>query len=77
MATIKVRRNGPYVVLDDEVTVIDWNGRAYPVKRRPVALCRCGRSSTRRFCDRTHAQAGFTAEETAPVQTRGEDGEEP
>jgi CDGSH-type Zn-finger protein len=66
MATIKVRQNGPYVVLDGDVTVVDWNGRAYPVTRTPVALCRCGLSAQKPFCDGSHHRAGFTAGEAAP-----------
>ena len=31
-------------------------------RRRPVALCRCGRSRCKPFCDGTHKQTGFTAD---------------
>ncbi|NEQ49942.1 MAG: hypothetical protein F6K11_07395, partial [Leptolyngbya sp. SIO3F4] len=31
-----------------------------------VALCRCGASSNKPFCDGAHAQAGFEATERAP-----------
>ena len=63
--TIRLRRNGPYVIEGDEVTVVDWNGVAYPVTRRPIALCRCGASSTKPFCDGTHSRTGFQAAEAA------------
>jgi CDGSH-type Zn-finger protein len=63
--TIRLRRNGPYVVEGDEVTVVDWDGREYPVERRPVALCRCGASTTKPFCDGTHSKIGFSAAEAA------------
>jgi CDGSH-type Zn-finger protein len=63
--TIKVRRNGPYLVTSDDAVVIDWNGRTYPIERRPFVLCRCGRSETRPFCDGTHHRVGFQAEEAA------------
>ena len=65
MATIRVRRNGPYVVEGDDVTVIDWEGREYPVGKRPIALCRCGGSTTKPFCDGTHSKIGFAAAEAA------------
>jgi len=65
MTTIKVRLNGPYVITDDDVTVVDWNGTAYPIARRPIALCRCGGSTTKPFCDGTHSKAGFKAAEAA------------
>ena len=64
---IKVRQNGPYRVDGDDVTVVDWNGNAYPIERRPIALCRCGGSATRPFCDGTHARIGFQAAEAAPA----------
>jgi CDGSH-type Zn-finger protein len=58
---IRLRKNGPIVVDGDDVEVVDWNGAAYAVKRRPVALCRCGASATKPFCDGTHAKIGFVA----------------
>ena len=65
MSTIRVRRNGPYVVEGDDVMVVDWEGRADPVERRPVALCRCGGSTSKPFCDGTHSKIGFSAAEAA------------
>jgi CDGSH-type Zn-finger protein len=66
MTTIKVRHNGPYVIEGDDVKVVDWNGREYPIERRPVALCRCGLSKNRPFCDRSHRDLPFNAPESAP-----------
>ena len=65
MTTIKLRQNGPYLVEGDDITVVDWKGAAYPVERRPIALCRCGASARRPFCDGSHNTIGFTAGETA------------
>ena len=65
MATIKVRQNGPYLVEGDDVTVVDWNGAQYQVAKRPFALCRCGASTTKPFCDGTHSRVGFQAAEAA------------
>lgn len=65
MATIKVRRNGPYLVEGDDVTLLDWNGNAYQIAKRPFVLCRCGRSSSKPFCDGTHSRIGFAAAEAA------------
>ena len=67
MVTIKVRENGPYRVDGDEteVRVIDWNGNEYTIERWPIALCRCGASATKPFCDRTHSKIGFSAAEAA------------
>ena len=69
MATIKLRQNGPYLVEGDDVQVVDWNGNAYQPARRPIALCRCGASANKPFCDRTHRTIGFVASEAAPVPT--------
>ncbi len=66
MAEIKVRENGPYLVIGDDVTLVDWNGASYPIARRPFALCRCGASKNRPFCDGTHNAIGFQAAEAAP-----------
>ena len=63
--TIRLRKNGPYVVEVDDVRIVDWDGNEYVVKRRPVALCRCGASTTKPFCDGTHSQVGFQAAEAA------------
>lgn len=65
MATIKVRQNGPYLVEGDDITVVDWNGATYPVERNPFALCRCGQSAKRPFCDGAHNKCGFQAGEGA------------
>jgi CDGSH-type Zn-finger protein len=65
LITIKVLQNGPYLVDGDAVTLVDWNGVAYAVRKRPVALCRCGASTTKPFCDGTHSRMGFKAAEAA------------
>ena len=71
MVTIKVRENGPYRVDGDEneVVLIDWNGHTYQVTKRPFALCRCGASLTKPFCDRSHAAAGFECAAEVPPAT--------
>jgi CDGSH-type Zn-finger protein len=61
VTTIRVRQNGPYVIDSEDVRVIDWNGVEYPIDRRPVALCRCGASTKKPFCDGTHSRIGFQA----------------
>ena len=62
---IRVRQNGPYRIEDEDVTVVDWNGQSYAITRRPIALCRCGGSSTKPFCDGTHRKIAFQASEVA------------
>jgi 3-phenylpropionate/trans-cinnamate dioxygenase ferredoxin subunit len=63
--TIKVRQNGSYLVDGEEVTLVDWNGNAYEIAKRPFALCRCGASTRKPFCDGTHSRIGFQAAEAA------------
>ena len=65
MANIKVRQNGPYLVEGDDVTLTDWNGIPYQIAKRPFALCRCGASASKPFCDRSHSRIGFAAAEAA------------
>jgi CDGSH-type Zn-finger protein len=59
MVRIRLRENGPIVIEADEVTIVDWNGQPYEISRMPVALCRCGGSSTKPFCDGSHKRNGF------------------
>jgi CDGSH-type Zn-finger protein len=65
MTIIHVRRNGPYRIEGDDVKVVDWDGGEYPIARYPIALCRCGGSTTKPFCDGTHSKIGFQAAEAA------------
>ena len=64
---LKIRQDGPLVVSGEDVALIDWNGNAYSVKKRPFALCRCGASQNKPFCDGAHSGAGFVAGEAAPT----------
>jgi CDGSH-type Zn-finger protein len=66
--TIKARDNGPYVV-EGPFTIIDAAGNAFtiPAGKPAVALCRCGQSKNKPFCDGTHKDCGFMAAERAPV----------
>ncbi|MBI2766119.1 MAG: CDGSH iron-sulfur domain-containing protein [Chloroflexi bacterium] len=54
---IKIRDNGPYIVKGG-VIVMDPDGNSYEVKD-VIALCRCGHSSTKPFCDGSHKTQGF------------------
>ena len=66
MVEIKVRENGPLLVTGDDVTLLDKNGKAYATAGPSVALCRCGASANKPFCDGSHNAAGFAADATAP-----------
>lgn len=60
---IEVRRNGPYIVTGP-IEMRDADGARYPSETR-VALCRCGASTSKPFCDGTHSKIGFQAAEKA------------
>lgn len=64
-ASITPYRNGPYLVRGPFV-LRDQDGNEVEVNRETVALCRCGKSRTRPFCDGTHKLIGFEAE-SAPT----------
>ena len=63
---IKVRHNGPYKITGP-VRLIDAEGNEYdlPDDGKPLALCRCGGSTTKPFCDGRHSERGFEAAERA------------
>jgi CDGSH-type Zn-finger protein len=54
-------RDGPLVVRGSFV-LLDEDGREIDPGRRTVALCRCGRSRLRPFCDGSHRRARYRAE---------------
>jgi CDGSH-type Zn-finger protein len=54
--------DGPLLVRGD-VQLLDANGETIPRTRATVALCRCGVSTIKPFCDGTHKLVGFR---TAP-----------
>ena len=64
--TIKIKDNGPYLV-DGEFTLVDANGNEIPIVKK--ALCRCGASTTKPFCDGTHSKIGFHAATAAVEKT--------
>jgi CDGSH-type Zn-finger protein len=59
--TITACPDGPLLVRGD-VELLDDAGNPIPRTRRTVALCRCGVSAIKPFCDGTHKLAGFTAD---------------
>lgn len=63
---IRVRDNGPFVV-EGPVTITDAEGNAFSIdsSKPAIALCRCGASGNRPFCDGTHNKCGFESAERA------------
>jgi CDGSH-type Zn-finger protein len=67
---ISIRPNGPYLV-EGDVEILDVNGNKVDTSSRPkIALCRCGASVTKPFCDGTHSKIGFQAAEAAVAQEK-------
>jgi CDGSH-type Zn-finger protein len=67
-ATITPADNGPYLV-QGNVTVLDAEGNRYDVGDT-IALCRCGRSATKPFCDNSHERTHFKAVNRAARTSR-------
>ena len=70
-------KNGPYliyggipiqkqiIIADSEGTATEWQpSTKYPIQKKS-ALCRCGQSKNKPFCDGTHVKTGFDGTEVA------------
>ncbi|MCW3064597.1 MAG: Iron sulfur, CDGSH-type [Solirubrobacterales bacterium] len=67
-ASVTPYRDGPYL-LRGEFALRDQGGAPIETHRATVALCRCGRSKIRPFCDGTHKAIGFQAASGAEAST--------
>jgi CDGSH-type Zn-finger protein len=63
---IRCRENGPYL-LQGPIRILDHQGNEFtiPPGKDNIALCRCGKSNRKPFCDGSHRTTGFQAAETA------------
>ena len=61
--TIRLRENGP-LVIHGPFRLVNHRGEEIPLPgdKPLVALCRCGQSGNKPFCDGTHKQTGFVGE---------------
>ncbi|GAB7036526.1 MULTISPECIES: CDGSH iron-sulfur domain-containing protein [Catenuloplanes] len=59
-ARITPYEDGPLLVRGD-FELMTPDGELIDAGRSTVALCRCGRSAIKPFCDGTHKVVGFTA----------------
>ncbi len=79
-AKVQVAKDGPYIVTGDlplarevigtngDGESVRWErGRQYPPQAQ-YALCRCGHSANKPFCDGSHKKLGFDGTETASRQ---------
>jgi CDGSH-type Zn-finger protein len=74
---IAVTKNGPYlvagdvpvaeqhIVVNDEGESLEWREGKRFEHASSFALCRCGHSGNKPFCDGTHKKVGFDGTETA------------
>lgn len=65
---ITPKKNGPYLVTGDlsQLSLTDAEGHPYDISGKPaIALCRCGGSVNKPFCDGTHSKIGFQGAEAA------------
>jgi CDGSH-type Zn-finger protein len=52
-----------------DVELIDADGNKFPAEKQ-MALCRCGASIEKPFCDGTHSNIGFKAAEKAVPESK-------
>jgi CDGSH-type Zn-finger protein len=57
--------DGP-ILVRGEVEIRDALGREVPRRRATVALCRCGASAIKPFCDGSHKAIGFRTDDEVP-----------
>jgi CDGSH-type Zn-finger protein/uncharacterized Fe-S cluster protein YjdI len=77
---IAVIPNGPYMVygnvplvrkrkvVSDEAYSLSWEKTAVLETEETYALCRCGQSGSKPFCDGTHARVGWDGSEAADTR---------
>lgn len=64
--------NGPLVVKNIG-SLTESDGNIFPISSPSIALCRCGGSSHKPFCDGTHGKVGWTDEKQEERQPRRSD----
>ena len=56
---IEAKGNGPLIVKGLKI-LLDSSGDEIPITTPVIALCRCGASENKPFCDGTHSKIGFS-----------------
>ena len=56
-------KNGP-LVIEGKAKITDENGDVNETEGKMIALCRCGQSANKPFCDGSHKKAVFEVNET-------------
>ena len=63
---LTIRKNGSTLVVGD-VVLKDQDGNVITPPSTPFALCRCGASNKKPFCDGSHRRINFDDSAPAPV----------
>ena len=66
---ISTYENGPSLVTAGRFSLVDAEGDEFPVEKETIALCRCGASTRKPFCDGMHSKVGFEAAERAIAES--------
>ena len=62
---IRINKSGPYLV-SGPLELFDPQGNTVMVPEgKTIALCRCGHSANKPYCDGSHGRMGFVAEDSA------------
>jgi len=63
---VNLRENGP-ILISGPVTLLDTQGNPYDLTGKAnIALCRCGQSGNKPFCDGTHKSCGWVIKDLVP-----------
>jgi 3-phenylpropionate/trans-cinnamate dioxygenase ferredoxin subunit len=57
---VNARENGPYLISGSGI-LVDADGNEVEIEGKMVALCRCGASQNKPFCDGAHRKENFEA----------------
>ncbi len=62
---VTCRTNGPYLI-EGQMDLYDAGGNQFKLNgRTKIALCRCGASRSKPFCDGAHSRIDFDSAEAA------------
>lgn len=63
--------NGPLLVRGD-IDLVSSTGEPIEQRRKTIALCRCGASTIKPFCDGSHKIVGYVSDPPADAGQPGE-----
>ena len=66
--TIQILKDGPLLVKEPCIVLNGETGKEMDIEKWPIALCRCGLSVNKPFCDGAHSKQGFDGTCSANVK---------